>query len=70
MKRFFVKPNFGHFKVVDDKTNKMVVGYSSKKDAEATADGLNKIKTESGLQKRIKSLQTLKGYGYYAMKKK
>ena len=68
MARFFIKPNFGHFRVMDTKTNKMVVGYSTKKGAELTAEGLNKIKTEAGIEKRIKSLQTIKGYGYYAIK--
>ena len=70
MKRFFVKPNFGHFKVVDNTTGKMVVGYHTKKGAELTADGLNKLKIESAIEKRIKSLKTIKGYGYYASKEK
>lgn len=68
MKRFSVKPNFGNFKVVDNTTQKMVVGYSTKKDATLTADGLNKLKTEGAIQKRIESLKTIKGYGYYASK--
>ena len=66
MKRFFVKLNFGHFKVVDNTTGKMVVGYRTKKGAELTAEGLNKLKTKSAIEKRIKSLKTIKGYGYYA----
>ena len=70
MKRFFVKQNFGHFKVVDNTTGKMVVGYHTKKGAELTADGLNKLKIESAIEKRIKSLKTIKGYGYYASKEK
>ncbi len=68
MKRFFVKPNFGDFKVVDNTTGKMVVGYRTKTGAELTAEGLNKLNTESAIEKRIKSLKTIKGYGYYASK--
>jgi hypothetical protein len=48
----------------------MVVGYHKKKAAELTAKGLNKLKTESAIEKRIKSLKTIKGYGYYASKEK
>jgi len=70
MKRFFVKPNFGNFKVVDNTTSKMVIGYRTKKGAELTAEGLNKLKTESAIEKRIKSLKTIKGYDYYASKEK
>ena len=70
MKRFFVKPNFGHFNVVDNTTGKMTVGYRTKKDAELTADGLNKLKTNSAIEKRIKSLKTIKGYGFFASKEK
>jgi hypothetical protein len=68
MNRFLVKANFGNFKVVDNTTNKMVVGYHTKKGAELTAEGLNKLKTESAIEKRIKSLKTIKGYGYYSSK--
>ena len=70
MKRFSVKPNFGNFKVVDNTTGKMVVGYHTKKGAELTSDGLNKLKTDSAIEKRIKSLKTIKGYGFYASKEK
>jgi len=70
MKRYFVKPNFGQFKVVDNTTQKMVVGYRKKKDAELTADGLNKLKTNSAIEKRIKSLQTIKRIWFFCFKRK
>ena len=68
--RFYLKSNFGHWSVMDTKTNKMAVGYSKKDQAQVTADGLNKIKTDSAIEKRIKSLQTTAGYGYYIRKGK
>jgi len=70
MKRFIVKPNFGHFSVVDNTTGKMVVGYPTKKDAELTSDGLNQLLTENDIENRITSLKTLEGYGFYCSKEK
>jgi hypothetical protein len=64
-KRFWLKPNVGHWSVMDHTTGKKVVGYSKKGDAQATADGLNRIRTKDNLQKMIDHLQTLKGYGHY-----
>jgi len=72
-KQFFVKSNFGHWSVIDPHSSKMVIGYSTKADAEATAAGLNRCKTANGLKTRIKLLQTVlgkKGYGYYLKSKK
>ena len=68
MARFITKPNFGHFSVIDTINNKMIVGYPKKIHAEITAKGLNKIKTETSLQKKIKLLKTMKGYGYFINK--
>ncbi len=67
--RFIVKPNFGHFKVVDSTTGKMVVGYRIKSQAEVTAAGLNSIKTGKALQSRIASLKTTEGYGFFVKKR-
>ena len=69
-KRFFVKPSFGHWSVIDRNDNKMVVGYFNKLDAEITANGLNRIRKEENFLKRKKFLQTIKGYGYYIISKK
>ena len=68
LKRFYVKPNFGHWSVVDRTTEKRVVGYSKKVDAENTAAGLNRIRTEHNLVKRMEYLTTMKGYGHYCKK--
>lgn len=64
MKRFFVKSAFGHFNVMDGNNNKMVVGYSKKKYAEKTADGLNRIRKTENITKMKAKLKTT-GYGYY-----
>jgi hypothetical protein len=69
-KRFFVKANYGNFSVVDINSGKMIVAYNTKRGADATSNGLNKIKTETALTKRIKSLKTMKGYGYFLSKLK
>lgn len=69
-KRFYIKSNFGNWSVIDRDDNKMVVGYSSKSDAETTADGLNRIKTKENIVKMKATLKTMKGYGHYLKKPK
>lgn len=64
MKKFIVKPSFGHFNVIDVNTKKMIVGYKKKGDAEKTAEGLNRTKTENVFQ-MVSKLKTTKGYGHY-----
>jgi ribulose-5-phosphate 4-epimerase/fuculose-1-phosphate aldolase len=64
-KRFWVRANYGHFNVMDRNTNKMVVGYSKKNFAELTADGLNRMRSPILIEKRIKSLKTVKGYYHF-----
>lgn len=63
--RFYIRFNFGHWSVIDRNDNKMVVGYSKKEDAENTANGLNKIKTDSKITKMKEKLKTLKGYSHF-----
>lgn len=65
---FYVKSNFGHWSVMDRKTNKMIVGYSKKEDAVITTNELNKISDSSELSRTIAHLQTLKGYGHFLNK--
>ena len=67
--RFYLKPNFGHWSIIDKNNNSVVTGYSKKTDAETTASGLNKLKTIKGIDSRIKSLKTIAGYGYFITKK-
>lgn len=62
---FFVKNNFGHWSIIDRKTNKMVVGYSKKEDATITAKGLNDVSDASELNKIISKLKSMDGYGYF-----
>lgn len=62
---FYVKSNFGHWSVIDKETNKMVVGYSSKAQANKTAEGLNNIKDPNKLQETISHLKTTQGYGHF-----
>lgn len=63
--RFFVKPNFGHWSVIDKQTNAMVVGYSNKPDAETTAAGLNSINDPAEISRMKAYLKTQAGYGHY-----
>lgn len=65
IKRFWVKPNFGHWSVIDREDNKMVTGYYKKSNAEKTANGLNRIRKKENISKMKKRLKTTKGYGYY-----
>jgi len=64
MNRFYIKPCFGHFNVIDSKTEKMIVGYSKKIDAEQTSQGLNSLK-DSEIEQTIKELKTTEGYGKF-----
>lgn len=68
--QFYVKLHFGNFRVMQKtelpaKKDVMIVGYSRKIDATNTADGLNRIRIAENIVKRIKSLNTTTGYGYY-----
>lgn len=63
--RFFVKPNFGHWSVIDKNDYKMVVGYSQKSDAELTAEGLNRIRKKENIDKMKQTLKTRAGYAHY-----
>ena len=54
-KRFFVKANYGNFSVVDINSGKMIVAYNTKRGADATSNGLNKIKTEIVVRNEIKN---------------
>jgi hypothetical protein len=63
--RFYIKSNFGHWSVIDRTTNKMIVGYSTKKHAEQTMESLNKIQDANEVLKTIESLKTLQGYGQF-----
>ena len=64
-KRFFVKPNFGHWSVIDRNDEKMVVGYSKITEAEITANGLNRIRKNENISKMKETLKTTEGYGHY-----
>ena len=63
--RFFVRPNFGHFSVIDNTTNKMWVGYGKKDKAQKTAAGLNAITDPIELQNMLTYLKTSEGYGHF-----
>lgn len=65
MKRFYVKFQHGHHRVIDRTTNIFITGYSQKTDADKTAKGLNTLKKEESIQSRIKLLKTTAGYGHY-----
>ncbi len=65
MKRFYVKFQHGHHRVIDRTKNAFVTGYSQKIDADKTAKGLNILKKEESIQDRIKLLKTTAGYGHY-----
>ena len=65
MKRFFVKSAFGHFNIIDRNTNKIVVCYSKKSNADKTTNGLNRIRNAKNVTKMKAKLKTMKGYGYY-----
>jgi hypothetical protein len=64
VKRFWVKANFGNWSVIDRTDGKMVVGYGKKGDAEATADGLNRIRKAENIS-TMKQVLKKKGYGHY-----
>lgn len=66
MNRFIVKPNYGHWSIIDTfKDKSMIVGYSKTMDAIATANGLNAIKDADQLEHIISILKTKDGYGYF-----
>jgi glycerol-3-phosphate dehydrogenase len=62
--RFYVKPVFGHFAVMDRTTEKMSVAYHRKNLAVITAKGLNEEDPEL-VEEIIKKLKTVENYGYY-----
>lgn len=66
MKRFYIKLQHGHHRVIDRTTNTFITGYSQKSDADKTAKGLNLLKKEETILTRIKLLKTTAGYGYYS----
>ncbi|WP_409029426.1 hypothetical protein [Gracilimonas sediminicola] len=64
-KRFYVKPVFGSWAVMDRNTNKRVVAYSRKRDAKKTSDGLNRIRKEKNIPVMKARLKTTDGYKHY-----